>query len=96
MNKALVIADEVQETARRLRSKPDRFEWRWLIMICMLLGISGGIRYWRDWQFDTLSKESEALPFALGEIPNALGDWHAVEGSERYPRARDCPDRWCS
>ena len=48
----------------------------------MLLGISGGVRYWRDWQFHSLLKESEAPPFALGEIPKVLGAWHAVEGSD--------------
>ena len=48
----------------------------------MLLGSSGGIRYWRDWQFQSLLKESEVPPFALGEIPKVLGAWHAIEGSE--------------
>ena len=48
----------------------------------MLLGASGGFRYWRDWQFHSLLKESEIPPFSLGNIPNVLGAWRAIDGSE--------------
>jgi len=57
-------------------------EWKWIVLVCVILGLSGGIRYWRDWQFGSLKKESEAPPFALAEIPTVLGSWHAIEGSE--------------
>ena len=45
-------------------------------------GNVGGIRYLRDWQFQSLNKESEKPPFPLKEFPKTLGDWHEVEGTE--------------
>lgn len=82
MNKALVMTDEARENVRVSPMQALPFEWRWVALICILLGISGGIRYWRDWEFHSLSKVSEVPPFILGEIPNTLGDWSVVEGSE--------------
>ena len=82
MNKVLAIADGIQETAPDCPKQTLPFAWRWVIIVSTLLGISGGIRYWRDRQFETLSKQSETSPFALRDISSALGDWHAIEGSE--------------
>src|SRR3954466_10930706 len=59
-----------------------RHEWTWLILAGVFLGISGGHRYWRDWQFQSLSKENQSSPFPLKEFPKALGEWHEVEGLE--------------
>jgi Protein of unknown function (DUF3485) len=56
-------------------------EWTWTLLFCVVLGVSGGIRYLRDWQFRSLNKESEKPPFPLKKLPEALGDWH-VEGAE--------------
>jgi hypothetical protein len=50
----------------------------WLVMACVLLSISGGIRYWREWQFWGLAAETKTSPFPLKEIPNVLGTWHAT------------------
>src|SRR3974377_1629918 len=82
MNKPLVITDELQENTLVPSQRALPFECRWVVLVCMLLGVSGGIRYWRDLQFQSLSKESKVPPFALKEIPNTLGEWHAIEGSE--------------
>ncbi len=82
MNKALVMTDDVQENAPVSSKRSLLFEWRWVVLACILLSFSGGIRYWREWQFHSLSKGSEVAPFALEEIPRALGDWHVLEGSE--------------
>src|ERR1700757_2778411 len=57
-------------------------EWTWTLLFCAVLGVSGGIRYLRDWQFQRLNKESEKPPFPLKEFPKTLGDWHEVEGTE--------------
>lgn len=59
-----------------------RQEWTWILLAVAFLGISGGHRYWRDWQFQTLSKENEKPPFQLKDFPRDLGDWHEVEGLE--------------
>jgi hypothetical protein len=63
--------------------RSTRHERVWVMLVCLLLGISGGVRYWRDAKFQVLSKESELPPFPLSDFPTVLGDWHAVEGSER-------------
>jgi hypothetical protein len=63
-----------------LRGIPSN--WRWLFLVAVLIGVSGGVRWWRDWQFQSLAKESEVPPFSLGQFPEALGNWHAIRGSE--------------
>ncbi len=67
------------ETARAVMSP-----WAWLAVTCVLLGLSGGLRFWREWQFSALSKESEASPFPLSQIPRTLGTWQSPEGSEAH------------
>jgi Protein of unknown function (DUF3485) len=56
--------------------------WLWMAVTCLLLGLSGGIRYWRDWQFSSLSARSEVMPFSLNELPRKLQSWQAGEGAE--------------
>lgn len=56
--------------------------WTWLGLVCLLLGISGGTRYWRERHFQSLSKESENAPFPLSSFPRTLGEWQAAEGLE--------------
>jgi hypothetical protein len=51
---------------------------KWLLMACVLLSISGGVRHWRDRQFRSLEHESTTCPFHLSEIPNVLGTWRSV------------------
>jgi hypothetical protein len=56
--------------------------WTWVMLICLLLGVSGGVRHWRDWKFQSLSKESENPPFPLKELPKTLGSWREIEEAE--------------
>ena len=56
--------------------------WTWLAVTCLLLGISGGIRFWREWKFSALAVESAACPFPLAELPRTLGKWQAIDDSE--------------
>jgi hypothetical protein len=85
MDNALINDVAIQEVPgnrrgiRKLFAKP---EWTWIALVCVVVGISGGLRYWRDWQFQSLNKESEKPPFPLKEFPKVLGDWHEVEGME--------------
>jgi hypothetical protein len=67
------------QLATRLTLSP----WAWLTATCVFLLISGGVRFWRDRQFSSLEHESKSSPFRLGELPDALGNWHAVPGSEQ-------------
>jgi hypothetical protein len=65
------------------RSKISVSPWALMMLTCILLGISGGVRFWRDLQFKTLAQESTTSPFPLKELPKSIGSWHAVEGSDR-------------
>lgn len=48
----------------------------------MLLGISGGVRSWRERQFKTLEQAYANSPFPLAQLPRDLKDWAAVEGKD--------------
>jgi hypothetical protein len=90
MDNALIDAALVGDVANRKTKGKGRIlpellkkpEWTWTLLFCAVLGVSGGIRYLRDWQFQSLNKESEKPPFPLKEFPKTLGDWHEVEGPE--------------
>jgi hypothetical protein len=56
--------------------------WKWMAVTCLILGISGGLRYWREWKFASLAVKSEAAPFSLSRLPRVAGSWQAGEGSE--------------
>jgi Protein of unknown function (DUF3485) len=82
MNNATIAARNETSGELPVLSQPvAKLEWRWIALICMLLVISGAIRYWRDWHFQSLSRGSEML-FPLNEFPKVLGSWHVEEGSE--------------
>ena len=59
-----------------------KFDVRWLMTICLLLGASGAYRYWRDSQFASIVSREKESPFPLKEISTVLGDWRMVEGAE--------------
>jgi hypothetical protein len=50
-----------------------------MVVACLFLGISGGIRFWRERQFATLAAENVSPPFRLDELPRILGDWRSEE-----------------
>jgi Protein of unknown function (DUF3485) len=71
------------ETPRRpAAARAAMSPWMWMAVTCLLLGISGGIRVWRDWQFATLAGKSEPAPFPLAELPRTLGTWQAGAGED--------------
>ncbi len=83
MNNAIIAAkNETIEKLPVLSQPAARFQWGWIAFICTLLIISGAIRHWRGWQFQSLSRESAMSPFSLNEFPEELGSWRAAEGSE--------------
>jgi hypothetical protein len=53
--------------------------WALMAVTCMLLGISGGVRFWRELQFRTLAQESAICPFPLDDLPRDLKDWTSVK-----------------
>jgi hypothetical protein len=66
--------------AKHVVTKASASPWTWLAVTCALLGISGGIRSWRDHRFRTLAQESATCPFPLNDLPKVLGSWQAIEG----------------
>ncbi len=74
--------NEVRKSQTQFLKRSTSFVWIRIVFVCILLGISGGVRSWRDWQFRSLSKASEVPPFPLSDFPKVLGNWHVVEGSE--------------
>jgi hypothetical protein len=77
-----------QDSPRGAAPASARGPTRWkvdvrnLILVGLLLGISGGYRYWRDYQFSSLEAQSRESPFALKDVSAALGGWRMVEGAE--------------
>ena len=53
--------------------------WALMAVTCVLVGISGGVRFWRDLQFQTRAKESSVCPFALKDLNRSLGTWQSDE-----------------
>ncbi len=83
MNNATIAARTQARDELPVLSQPAaRLEWRWMALICLLLVISGVVRYGRDGQFQSLSRESEAPPFPLSEFPKEIGSWRMKEDSE--------------
>jgi len=61
---------------------PTGRNWRLVAVVCLLLGISGAVRYWRDFQFLQIENQGKIAPFPLKELPMVLGSWRALEGVE--------------
>jgi len=64
------------------KTAPARRNWRLVAVVCLLLGVSGAVRYWRDLQFLQLENQSKSAPFPLKELPMVVGSWRALEGVE--------------
>ena len=50
-----------------------------MAVTCVLVGMSGGFRFWRDLQFQTAAKESAVCPFPLDDLSRSLGTWRSDE-----------------
>ncbi len=68
-------------TVKRSTAKYLMSPWALMIATCLLLATSGGVRFWREGQFETIARENEKCPFALNEFPKILGTWHMDEGT---------------
>lgn len=64
--------------------RTDSAGWnrRLVVAACLLLGISGATRYWREFQFLQIRNQSKDAPFPLKELPMVVGSWRALEGVE--------------
>ncbi len=55
---------------------------RWIMIACVLLGLSGTVRHWRSLQFLAIENQSKESPFPLKNVSHVLGTWRAQEGAE--------------
>jgi hypothetical protein len=77
-----VATPEANDQPRPATGSRPRSEWTWILLVGLFLGLSGSFRYWREWRFQALSKESESSPFPLEGFPKDLGEWQSIEGLE--------------
>ena len=83
MNNATIAATkETREKPPKVSRPAAKSERLWVALICMLLVVSGAVRYLRDWTFQSKLRQSQMSPFPLSEFPKELGGWRAIEGSE--------------
>ena len=75
-------ARAVRESVATALGKAAATPSSWVAITCLILGISGGARYWRGYQFYDLSNESRNSPFPLVELPKVVGAWRMDEGTE--------------
>ncbi len=47
----------------------------WMAITCLLLGLSGAVRYWRSSQFYEITEAMRESPFPLAELPKTIGIW---------------------
>ena len=76
------VADSPLQKLVKLADRVTLPPRTWFAITCVLLSVSGGIRFWRDMQFQAISKEGATSPISLKGLPRTFGQWHAVEGSD--------------
>jgi hypothetical protein len=72
----------IEVPPRPIAAKALMSPWKWMAVTCLILGISGGVRYWREWKFASIAVRSEAAPFPLAQLPRVAGTWKSGEGSD--------------
>src|SRR6266436_7202943 len=68
--------------ARQVAAKSSGSPRIWMVVACLLLSISGGVRFWREWQFRNLRAASAVCPFRLEDLPKSLGSWRFVAATQ--------------
>ena len=48
--------------------------WKWMAVTCLILGISGGVRYSREWKFASHRREERSRPVPPGRVAPGRGD----------------------
>jgi hypothetical protein len=59
--------------------------WWWAAISCGILAISGGLRTWRDWEYESFAKASSNCPFPLKDLPRDLEEWQAIGPDDQLP-----------
>ncbi len=72
----------IEVPPRPVAAKALMSPWKWMAVTCLILGISGGVRSWREWKFASIAVRSEAAPFPLAQLPRVAGTWKSGEGSD--------------
>lgn len=77
-----LMGSPTEAPARAAKPRAVVSPWVWMAVTCLLLGLSGGLRMWREWTFSSLAVESSACPFPLEELPRAMGSWQATDSAD--------------
>lgn len=64
------------------RGRPVPAPWAWMLLACLLLGVSGGVRAWQDRHFGLALHQTDVPPFPLKDLPRKLGVWEVQAGVE--------------
>jgi Protein of unknown function (DUF3485) len=67
------------ETAELDSVRTSVSPWALMAVTCVLVGISGGVRFWRDLRFQSMDRESSVCPFSLKDLNRSLGTWQSDE-----------------
>jgi hypothetical protein len=70
------------QVARQFAAKASRSPKVLVGVTCLLLGISGGVRFWREWRFHSLAQANANCPFLLDDLPKRLGSWQTRADKE--------------
>ena len=65
------------ETSERASVRSSVSPWALMAVACVLVGVSGGVRFWRDYQFQAIARESSVCPFPLEDLNRSMGTWHS-------------------
>jgi Protein of unknown function (DUF3485) len=57
----------------------------WTVITCVLLVISGSVRFVRDWGLSNRLAVAQQSPFSLEELPKSLGLWRMVSEGDLDP-----------
>ncbi|WP_406701325.1 exosortase-associated EpsI family protein (plasmid) [Singulisphaera sp. Ch08] len=60
-------------------SKSGLARWGRVALACIVLTISGGVRWWQVRQVEAVLRDGRIAPFPLDDLPLVLGDWRGEE-----------------
>ena len=65
------------ETSELTSVRTSVSPWALMAVACVLVGFSGGVRFWRDQQFQAIARESSVCPFPLEDLNRSMDTWHS-------------------
>jgi hypothetical protein len=73
------MSAKTEDARRTTVARPKMSPWAWTAVTCLLLGVSGVDRFWRERKFSALAAQNKVSPFPLSQLPWEMGTWRATE-----------------